>query len=92
MRVPTQEEYQDWDDEYDGAIFIDDPELGLDARTDSMLGRALETLLPCAQFIYATKSPGLWEHAYSFERAMLLQPGDLRGRREHRELTDEDPI
>ncbi len=69
--------------DYDGAIFIDDPELGLDARTDSMLGRALETLLPCAQFIYATKSPGLWEHAYSFERVMLLQPGDPRGRREY---------
>lgn len=69
--------------DYDGAIFVDDPELGLDARTDSMLGRTLETLLPCAQFIYATKSPGLWEHAYSFERVMLLQPGDPRGQREY---------
>lgn len=69
--------------DYDGAIFIDDPELGLDAKTDPMLGRALETLLPCAQFIYATKSPGLWEHAYSFERVMLLQPGDPRGQREY---------
>lgn len=67
-------------EDYDGVIFVDNPELGLDVKTDAMLGPALEQLLPHAQFIYATKSPGLWDHAYSFERVMLLQPGDPRGR------------
>ena len=65
-------------DDRQGIIFIDEPELHLDPQWHAPILRALMRLQPSAQFIVATHSPAIYETAKSYERHFLVPEDDPR--------------
>jgi predicted ATPase len=65
-------------DESDGIVFIDEPELHLDPQWHATILRTLMELQPRAQFIVATHSPAIYETAKSYERHFLVPEDDPR--------------
>jgi energy-coupling factor transporter ATP-binding protein EcfA2 len=63
----------------EGVVIIDEPELHLDPQWHALLLRALRRFLPAAQFIVATHSLEVFDSVYSFQRHLLIPPGDPRG-------------
>jgi energy-coupling factor transporter ATP-binding protein EcfA2 len=62
----------------EGVIIIDEPELHLDPQWHTMMLRAIRQFLPHVQIIVATHSPEVFDSVYSFQRHLLLPPGDPR--------------
>jgi predicted ATPase len=69
-----------------GLLIIDEPELHLHPQWQSTFLPALRELAPDAQFLVASHSPAVWDQAFSFERFLLLQEGDLRSSPDRRAL------
>jgi predicted ATPase len=67
-------------DDREGIIFIDEPELHLDPQWHAPILRALMQLQPKAQFIVATHSPEIYDAAMSYERHFLVPEDDPRAR------------
>lgn len=67
-------------DEGEGIVFIDEPELHLDPQWHAPLLRALMQLQPRAQFVVATHSPAVFDTAKSYERHFLVPDDDPRAR------------
>jgi predicted ATPase len=67
-------------DDRQGIVFIDEPELHLDPQWHAPIIRSLMELQPKAQFIVATHSPEIYEAAMSYERHFLVSDGDPRSR------------
>ncbi len=67
-------------DDREGIVFIDEPELHLDPQWHTPIVRALMQLQPRAQFIVATHSPGIYDAAMSYERHFLVAEDDPRAR------------
>ncbi len=65
-------------DDREGIVFIDEPELHLDPQWHSPIVRALMKLQPKAQFIVATHSPEIYDAAMSYERHFLVPEDDPR--------------
>jgi ABC-type transport system involved in cytochrome c biogenesis ATPase subunit len=65
-------------DDRQGIVFIDEPELHLDPQWHAPILRALMRLQPNAQFIVATHSPTIYETAKSYERHFLVPQDDPR--------------
>lgn len=65
-------------DEREGIIFIDEPELHLDPQWHRLIVRSLVELQPRAQFIVATHSPEIYDAARSYERHFLVPDDDPR--------------
>ncbi len=61
-----------------GVLLIDEPELHLDPQWHRMMLRAIRLFLPRAQLIVSTHSPEVFDSVYSFQRKLLLPPGDPR--------------
>jgi predicted ATPase len=61
-----------------GLLIIDEPELHLHPQWQSTILPALRELSPKAQLLVASHSDAVWNQAYSFERFLLLEQGDLR--------------
>ena len=64
----------------EGIVFIDEPELHLDPQWHAPIVRALMRLQPRAQFIVATHSPEIYDAAMSYERHFLVAEDDPRAR------------
>jgi hypothetical protein len=64
----------------EGIIFIDEPELHLDPQWHAPIVRALMRLQPRARFIVATHSPEIYDAAMSYERHFLVAEDDPRAR------------
>jgi len=62
----------------EGIVFIDEPELHLDPQWHAPILRTLMQLQPKAQFIVATHSPQIFEAAMSYERHFLVPDDDPR--------------
>jgi DNA repair ATPase RecN len=67
-------------DDRDGLVFIDEPELHLDPQWHALIVRTLMELQPRAQFIVATHSPEIYDSAMSYERHFLVPEDDPRAR------------
>jgi len=67
-------------DDREGIVFIDEPELHLDPQWHAPVVRALMQLQPKAQFIVATHSPEIYDAASSYERHFLVPEDDPRAR------------
>lgn len=67
-------------DDREGILFIDEPELHLDPQWHAPIVRALMQLQPKAQFIVATHSPEIYDAAMSYERHFLVAEDDPRAR------------
>ncbi len=67
-------------DDREGIVFIDEPELHLDPQWHAPIVRALMQLQPQAQFIVATHSPEIYDAAMSYERHFLVAEDDPRAR------------
>ena len=67
-------------DDREGIVFIDEPELHLDPQWHAPVVRALMQLQPKAQFIVATHSPEIYDAAMSYERHFLVAEDDPRAR------------
>jgi len=65
-------------DEREGIIFIDEPELHLDPQWHRLFIKTLVELQPRAQFIVATHSPEIYDAARSYERHFLVPEDDPR--------------
>ena len=65
-------------DDREGLVFIDEPELHLDPQWHAPIVRALMDLQPKAQFLVATHSPGIYDAARSYERHFLVPEDDPR--------------
>jgi predicted ATPase len=65
-------------DDREGIVFIDEPELHLDPQWHAPIVRALMQLQPRAQFIVATHSPEIYDAAASYERHYLVPEDDPR--------------
>jgi hypothetical protein len=65
-------------DDREGIVFIDEPELHLDPQWHAPIVRALMRLQPSAQFIVATHSPAVYDAAMSYERHFLVPEDDPR--------------
>ncbi len=74
-------------DEREGIVFIDEPELHLDPQWHRLIIRSLTRLQPRSQFIIATHSPEIFDAARSYERHFLV-PGDDPRARLWREVHD----
>ena len=62
----------------EGIIFIDEPELHLDPQWHRLIVRSLRRLQPRAQLIVATHSPEIYDAAMSYERHFLVAEDDPR--------------
>jgi hypothetical protein len=62
----------------EGIIFIDEPELHLDPQWHRLILRSLMRLQPRAQFVVATHSPEIYDAAASYERHFLVPENDPR--------------
>jgi putative AbiEii toxin of type IV toxin-antitoxin system/AAA domain-containing protein len=62
----------------EGIIFIDEPELHLDPQWHRLILRSLRRLQPRAQLIVATHSPEIYDAAASYERHYLVPDDDPR--------------
>jgi predicted ATPase len=62
----------------EGIIFIDEPELHLDPQWHRLILRSLMRLQPRAQLIVATHSPEIYDAAASYERHYLVPEDDPR--------------
>jgi hypothetical protein len=62
----------------EGIIFIDEPELHLDPQWHRLIMRSLMRLQPRAQLVVATHSPEIFDAAASYERHFLVPEGDPR--------------
>jgi hypothetical protein len=62
----------------EGIIFIDEPELHLDPQWHRLILRSLMRLQPRAQLIVATHSPEIYDAAMSYERHFLVAEDDPR--------------
>jgi hypothetical protein len=67
-------------DDREGIIFIDEPELHLDPQWHRPILRSLLRLQPRAQLIVATHSPEIYNAARSYERHFLVPEDDPRAR------------
>jgi DNA repair exonuclease SbcCD ATPase subunit len=67
-------------DERQGLVFIDEPELHLDPQWHAPIIRTLMELQPKAQFIVATHSPEIYDSAMSYERHFLVAKDDPRAK------------
>ena len=67
-------------DDREGIVFIDEPELHLDPQWHRPILRSLMRLQPRAQFIVATHSPEIYDAARSYERHFLVPESDPRAR------------
>ena len=67
-------------DDREGIIFIDEPELHLDPQWHRLILRSLRQLQPRAQLIVATHSPEIYDVAMSYERHFLVAEDDPRAR------------
>ncbi len=65
-------------DERQGFVFIDEPELHLDPQWHLPILRVLMRMQPRAQFIVSTHSPAIYEAARSYERHFLVPEDDPR--------------
>jgi DNA repair exonuclease SbcCD ATPase subunit len=65
-------------DDREGIVFIDEPELHLDPQWHRPIVRSLVRLQPRAQFIVATHSPEIFDSAQSYERHYLVPEDDPR--------------
>ena len=65
-------------DDREGIIFIDEPELHLDPQWHRLILRSLKRLQPRAQLIVATHSPEIYDAAASYERHYLVPEDDPR--------------
>ena len=72
-------------DDREGIVFIDEPELHLDPQWHRPIIRCLTKLQPRAQFIVATHSPEIYDAARSYERHFLVPDDDPRARLWRRE-------
>lgn len=61
-----------------GVLLIDEPELHLDPQWHTMMLRAISRFLPRVQVLVSTHSPDVFDSVYSFQRHLLLPPGDPR--------------
>jgi predicted ATP-dependent endonuclease of OLD family len=64
----------------EGIIFIDEPELHLDPQWHRLILRSLLRLQPRAQLVVATHSPEIYDAAASYERHYLVPEDDPRAR------------
>jgi hypothetical protein len=64
----------------EGIIFIDEPELHLDPQWHRLILRSLMRLQPRAQLVVATHSPEIYDAAASYERHYLVPENDPRSR------------
>jgi DNA repair exonuclease SbcCD ATPase subunit len=64
----------------EGLVFIDEPELHLDPQWHRLIVRSLVELQPRAQFLVATHSPEIYDEARSYERHFLVAEDDPRAR------------
>ncbi len=62
----------------EGIIFIDEPELHLDPQWHRLVVRILRRLQPSAQLFIATHSPEIYDAAASYERHYLVPEDDPR--------------
>ncbi len=62
----------------EGIIFIDEPELHLDPQWHRLILRTLMRLQPRAQLVVATHSPEIYDAAASYERHYLVPEDDPR--------------
>ena len=62
----------------EGIIFIDEPELHLDPQWHRPILRSLMRLQPHAQLVVATHSPEIYDAAASYERHYLVPEDDPR--------------
>jgi predicted ATPase len=62
----------------EGIVFIDEPELHLDPQWHRLILRSLSRLQPRAQLIVATHSPEIYDAAPSYERHYLVPEDDPR--------------
>jgi energy-coupling factor transporter ATP-binding protein EcfA2 len=62
----------------EGIIFIDEPELHLDPQWHRLILRSLMRLQPRAQLVVATHSPEIYDAAASYERHFLVPEDDPR--------------
>ena len=62
----------------EGIIFIDEPELHLDPQWHRLVLRTLMRLQPRAQLIVATHSPEIYDAATSYQRHYLVPEDDPR--------------
>ncbi len=62
----------------EGIIFIDEPELHLDPQWHRLILRSLMRLQPRAQLVVATHSPEIYDAAASYERHYLVPEDDPR--------------
>ncbi len=65
-------------DDREGIVFIDEPELHLDPQWHAPIVRTLMDRQPRAQFIVATHSPEIYAAAMSYERHFLVPEDDPR--------------
>jgi len=65
-------------DDREGIIFIDEPELHMDQQWHRLILRSLRKLQPRAQLIAATHSPEIYDAAASYERHYLVMEDDPR--------------
>ena len=64
--------------EEEGIVLIDEPELHLDHQWHRSLLRSMSELKPKCQIIAATHSPEVFDSVRSFERHFLVPTGDPR--------------
>jgi energy-coupling factor transporter ATP-binding protein EcfA2 len=62
----------------EGIIFIDEPELHLDPQWHRLILRSLMRLQPRSQLVVATHSPEIYDAAASYERHYLVPENDPR--------------
>ena len=62
----------------EGIVFIDEPELHLDPQWHRLILRSLMRLQPRAQMVVATHSPEIYDAAASYERHYLVPENDPR--------------
>jgi hypothetical protein len=67
-------------DEQEGIIIIDEPELHLDPQWHGPILRSLMNIQPRAQFLVATHSPLIYDAAMSYERHFLVPDDDPRAK------------
>ncbi len=65
-------------EEREGIVFIDEPELHLDPQWHRLILRCLMKLQPRAQFVVATHSPEIYDAARSYQRHFLVPKDDPR--------------
>jgi ABC-type uncharacterized transport system fused permease/ATPase subunit len=62
-----------------GSVYLlDEPEVNMHPEWQVRLMPALRAMLPNAQFIVVSKSGILWDQAMTWERTLLVPPGDPR--------------